>query len=319
MKIKLSIVVCTYNGEKLLERCLNSILSQKYKNFEIICVDGGSTDRTIEIVKNYMKRHKNIKLLNNKKKFPEGYRKGKWLGYKNAKGKVIAFIDQDNELQGEDWLSSMMKFLDNPEVFAGAYRLMVNKEDEIVNRYMALMGNDPLLFYRSLDGIINLKKMNWQDKKDYYILKLEADNMLVTGGNCFFYKKQVLDLIGGYTKDTENVYRAVKKGHNKIIIPKNLFTHHLATSGFFNFIKKRSRWARTYEQEDHVYLFSWLPRTRLERREFIKNLFSCFFIIPNTTLVLKKYIKTKEKAWLLHPILAFLTGLIYFNHVLLRR
>jgi len=99
MKPEISIIVCTYNGENLIKNCLNSILSQNYKNFEVLCIDGMSSDKTREIIKGYIKKDKRIKLIINDKRLPEGKGYGKWLGYENAKGEIFGIIDQDNVLQ----------------------------------------------------------------------------------------------------------------------------------------------------------------------------------------------------------------------------
>ena len=48
-----SIIIPTYNVEKYIEQCLKSLFAQKYKNFEIICVDDGSDDQTVFIIKKY--------------------------------------------------------------------------------------------------------------------------------------------------------------------------------------------------------------------------------------------------------------------------
>ena len=59
MKIKFSIIVPSLNNKKFLLNCLNSIFNQTYKNYEIIVVDGGSTDGTLNILKKYKKKLKN--------------------------------------------------------------------------------------------------------------------------------------------------------------------------------------------------------------------------------------------------------------------
>ena len=53
MKKKFSIIIPAYNAEKTIEKCIESVLSQTYKNFEIIVINDGSTDRTKEICKKY--------------------------------------------------------------------------------------------------------------------------------------------------------------------------------------------------------------------------------------------------------------------------
>ena len=61
----ISVILCTYNGGNILKKCLKSILAQKYKDFEIICVDGGSSDNTLKLINKFMKKDKRIKLVIN--------------------------------------------------------------------------------------------------------------------------------------------------------------------------------------------------------------------------------------------------------------
>ena len=63
---KVSIIVPVYNVEEYLERCINSILKQTLKDIEIILVNDGSTDRSREICKEYLKKDKRIMLINKK-------------------------------------------------------------------------------------------------------------------------------------------------------------------------------------------------------------------------------------------------------------
>ena len=86
-----SIIIPNYNGEKFLERCLKSVYSQSYKNLEVILIDAGSTDNSIQIAQDY-----NCKII---KSNHRGRTYQKNLGVKEAKGEYIYFIDSDFELQ----------------------------------------------------------------------------------------------------------------------------------------------------------------------------------------------------------------------------
>ena len=161
---KISIVICTYNDKNLVKRCLDSIFSQSYKNFEIICVDGGSKDGTLEL----LKKHK-VKIINNKKRFPEGPGMGKSQGAIKAKGEIIAFIDQDNKLIGNNCLKELVfPLINDKEIFGVACKLYINKNDNITNRYLSYVGTDPFAVYRSLEGRMALNRIKLKDKGRYY-------------------------------------------------------------------------------------------------------------------------------------------------------
>lgn len=65
---KLSVIVAAYNVEKYIDKCLNSLVNQTYKEMEILVVNDGSTDNTRDIIRKYEKNYKNLKLLDKKMK-----------------------------------------------------------------------------------------------------------------------------------------------------------------------------------------------------------------------------------------------------------
>ncbi|XOB61352.1 glycosyltransferase family 2 protein [Campylobacterota bacterium DY0563] len=90
----ISVAMCTYNGGKYLKEQLDSIINQTYKNIEIIICDDGSTDNTIDIIKNYSKKYNFIKLFQNETNL--GFVKNFEKSISLCKGDYIALADQDD-------------------------------------------------------------------------------------------------------------------------------------------------------------------------------------------------------------------------------
>ncbi len=90
---KISILVPIYNVEKYLDECLTSIISQTLKNIEIICINDGSTDNSLEIIQKYMQNDPRIKLINKRN---SGYGDSMNQGLKIATGKYIGIIESDD-------------------------------------------------------------------------------------------------------------------------------------------------------------------------------------------------------------------------------
>ena len=87
MQPKISVVIPMYNAQKTIEQSLNSIYNQDFKNFEVIIVDDGSTDNSIEIVKKFP-----AKLIHQKNAGPS---KARNTGIKNSESDLILLIDAD--------------------------------------------------------------------------------------------------------------------------------------------------------------------------------------------------------------------------------
>lgn len=101
----LSIIVPIYNVEKFIDRCIQSVLSQSFSQWELILVNDGSTDNSGNIAKDFAKADPRIHYINSQN---YGVSHARNLGLKQAVGKYISFIDSDDELEN-DALSSFIK------------------------------------------------------------------------------------------------------------------------------------------------------------------------------------------------------------------
>lgn len=92
----ISIIVPVYNAEKFLSECIESILKQTYKNFELILVDDGSTDSSLSICKSYQAADRRVKVITKE----NGGQMSAWiLGVKESVGEFIGFVDSDDFIE----------------------------------------------------------------------------------------------------------------------------------------------------------------------------------------------------------------------------
>ena len=99
MKPKISIIVPVYNVEKYLSRCLESLLTQSFKDIEIIAINDGSTDSSLQILNNYAVKDDRLKVID---KANGGVSSARNAGIDAASGDYIGFVDPD------DWIDSDM-------------------------------------------------------------------------------------------------------------------------------------------------------------------------------------------------------------------
>ena len=91
--VALSVIVPVYNTEKYLRECLDSVINQTLKDIEIICINDGSTDRSLDILKEYAKQDTRIKIINKKN---EGAAAARNDGIRIANGEFVCFMDSDD-------------------------------------------------------------------------------------------------------------------------------------------------------------------------------------------------------------------------------
>ncbi|GFO86211.1 glycosyltransferase family 2 protein [Anaerostipes butyraticus] len=98
MKVEVSIVIPAYNIASYVGKCLESVLAQTLKDIEVIVVDDGSTDETVEVIKLYKNKDKRIKLI---QKENGGVTSARLAGIRVATGEYIGFVDGDDQIEAD--------------------------------------------------------------------------------------------------------------------------------------------------------------------------------------------------------------------------
>lgn len=93
---KISVIIPVYNVEKYLRECLDSVVNQTLRDIEIICINDGSTDNSLEILREYEKQDSRIKIIDKKN---EGAGAARNLGLKSATGDYVIFFDSDDYME----------------------------------------------------------------------------------------------------------------------------------------------------------------------------------------------------------------------------
>ncbi|MBO5177000.1 MAG: glycosyltransferase [Lachnospiraceae bacterium] len=98
-EVLVSVIIPVYNVEKYIEQCLDSVLNQKMKNIEVICIDDCSTDNSFAILKKYEERDSRVKVIRNSINRSAGASRN--TGIEMASGKYIHFLDSDDWVEEE--------------------------------------------------------------------------------------------------------------------------------------------------------------------------------------------------------------------------
>lgn len=94
----ISIIVPVFNSEPYLNKTISSLLNQSYSNIEILLIDDGSTDNSLNICKEFAKKDSRIVVIHNEN---SGVAKTRNIGLENAKGAFISFVDSDDYIEKE--------------------------------------------------------------------------------------------------------------------------------------------------------------------------------------------------------------------------
>lgn len=125
-----SIVIANYNGEAYLNPCLNSVLRSSYKNFEIVLVDDGSSDSSVEIIQGFMKKDTRIQLTRNKTNLGAAASRNRAM--RHTKGEIIIFLDNDTETE-KNWINALVEeFKKDPKIGAVQSVLLDFKKREFI-------------------------------------------------------------------------------------------------------------------------------------------------------------------------------------------
>lgn len=218
-KPKVTIGVSAFNSESTIENCVISLLNTDYPNKEIIVVDDGSTDSTLEKLIKY-----NVPELHIISQNHAGVSAARNNIFRHAKGEIIAYTDSDCEVD-KNWLSKLIEPFSDPLVGAVTGKTIFKTDQRVTS------------LLRSLD----ISKR--YQKRGKYVA-------LANGTNCAI-KKSVLEQIGGFdpkwyhAEDTEVSYRILNLGY-KIYFEPNALVYHVPEGDWKVFLKKRYRGAKAH-------------------------------------------------------------------------
>jgi len=139
---KISIVVPIYNVEKYIDRCVDSLLEQNYHNYEVIFVDDGSKDGSIDRVKKKIRNRVNFKIIT---KENGGLSSARNYGLRFAEGEFVTFVDSDDYLDN-NFLEKMIDTIGDANICCCGYQEVT--EDE---KFIRSVGNN---FEKKSDEII---------------------------------------------------------------------------------------------------------------------------------------------------------------------
>ena len=113
-KLRFSVIMCAYNLEKIVATAINSVLEQRFKNFELIIVNDGSADNTLSVLKRFEKKDERVKVINNEKNIGLSASRNKAI--KEAKGEYIVHLDGDDTLYNKDTLKRIDSTIGDEDV-----------------------------------------------------------------------------------------------------------------------------------------------------------------------------------------------------------
>jgi len=239
---RVSVIVPTCNRRSDLKRCLNSLMEQTFQDFEIIVIDNGSTDGTVELLKNYPA----IVIKNDTKNLSHLFN----LGWRNASGDIIAYLNDDAEVE-KQWLEIIIdtfrRFkkagtVGGPTVATNIPQILrlYNRAQNRKFRFLCKIYHAVVLENRLFDvGVFGKSGAYSIGGGLSYSINLKhpilVDFLSFTGAAV---KKSIIQEIGGFDEnffwvhlDLDFFLRVKNAGYDIIFNPKAIIWHHVNPSG----------------------------------------------------------------------------------------
>lgn len=210
--MKISVVIPTYNEEKGIKQCVESIFANTEHPYEVIVADGGSTDKTVEIAKSV-----GAIVYNNPKRTAAS---GRNIGLAHATGDIIAFTDGDNYVD-KNWLQSIRVAFENDDSIGGiGGKVAPAPPINEIERFWGNLWLNVIMFFGEDEFIIETRSLK---------------NSFITA-NCA-YRKSVLDELKGFNEwfgnnaeDVDLMWRALDSGAKLKYVPTAVVFAHSPTT-----------------------------------------------------------------------------------------
>lgn len=242
MRGTVSIIMPTYNREKLISRAIESIIKQIYTDWELLIIDDYSTDNTREKVERYANIDKRIKYLINKRK--KGVAGARNFGILNSTGEYIAFLDSDDEWF-EHHLSESIDALDETGVKLSLALWILRKSDGHMSRVFDPMIPDERRKLERLISILNpkIKGRYIVFGDDFYEKSFLEGGAYCTNINTLVIKREVIEKVGLFnenlnaSEDLDFIYRCILQ-YNFCLIDSYHHVYYQGKDNLYNFFDR---------------------------------------------------------------------------------
>lgn len=182
MTKRVSIIILNYNGERFIKKLLESIYKQTFRDFEIVFVDNASTDNSIRILCDTLRRvpFKEVKTILNEQNL--GYCRGNNVGLKHARGEYIVFLNNDTFVS-QEWLENLVKALDRHPMIGACQSKILSATTGKVET----VGNLLDIYARASPSSNQIKGVD-----------ILIDSFFYPGGASVVVRREVLNKCGGF-------------------------------------------------------------------------------------------------------------------------
>lgn len=230
MNNKISVVIRTYNEEKHLREVLESLRKQSYQNFEIIIVDSGSEDGTLDIIKNY-----DVKLVNiSKDDFNYSYASN--VGVANSDGTIVCFLSGHSVPANETYLKEINDAFVQSNVGACYGDVIALSDGSFFEKTYNFLG-----YFKN--RIISLKSKQ-QLESEIHPGIFSCSNAAARRN--LLLKHPFQEALGDGGEDIEVAYRIIQDGFFIAKIPHALVRHSHGIN-FRQFLKQLEDWKKMYQ------------------------------------------------------------------------
>lgn len=280
-----SFLILTFDSCLHIRQCLDSILFQDFRDYEVIIIDGGSTDGTLEILEEYSRAHANFQFFINPN---TTIGRARAHGMTHVQGNLIVFLDSDCVLPVSNWISDMIVGIDSKKI-AGVFTFgKYNPRDPSILRYSILSNPYRKAIQNTLIG---------------------SHNYIPIGTGHIIIRRQLIEEAGGFqdlvaAEDIEVTYKIAKMGYLFKYMP-GLEVYHYHVSSLSQLIKKNKRnisggmnstvWKAQYLNSKSYSFFSRIN-----------------FLFPFSTAICMAW-KDRDLAWFWHPIVTWSKILLFFE------
>lgn len=305
----ITVIIVNYNGSRLLEVCLNSLLETEYpKNkIELVMVDNGSSDDSVKFVK---RRFPSVNVLINK---TNNYCQANNLAILSSKAKYVALLNNDTKVE-KHWLKELVQVIDSDKSIAAVGSKLLLPDGRIQNA-----------------GHVQLPDFYWAERgfgEEESKFSKEEEVASLCGAAVLYRRDAVVkaglldeDFIM-YMEDVDLAFRLRKKGEKIIFVPKSLVYHEFHGTGneeLSRFYIERNRLLFIAKHDPEKLKDGLLGRGHFTVSKGQKSLGALYEILPDVILkVIKHHGLTQARQFLTSLSKGIETVVNYENNILIK-